>query len=354
MSNIVFTVADTSCESVDKSFFPPRISMSSTSVTTIATVLGFDEMPGFTSLPPKKYHTVSWNGHSEHQLFKGAQQIAGARFDYSGASTIDAKGHYTSFYSKMYSAMCNALTRDYVTNALPGVFGGSEPFFFKGWLGPTGFEKCTPPGLPYTVFNDQAARQGPMATRDSSDLWGTKSVEADSAAKVSNFKYIDSTHGSCLESSPSPPTLGIVSYFNPLVGSFVSPDNTNEGTVWFFGFVAWDHDYSATLSNEYTDAEAAANAQVFSGNGTTAENLPRTTGFTNRSTSVGFSLSISNLIIGTSYLASVELWDSKSGTTSVVQYPFTATASTKTINDTVPTPAPLKTLTVRNPRVAFA
>ena len=101
MSDITFSVIDTACQAADQSFFPPRVLMTTKSTTQIATVLGFDEY--IPSTPPKRYKTLSWDGSSEHQLwFPGntpgntgqSYQIAGARFDYSGSSTIDLQGNY--------------------------------------------------------------------------------------------------------------------------------------------------------------------------------------------------------------------------------------------------------------------
>ncbi len=106
--------------------------------------------------------------------------------------------------------------------------------------------------------------------------------------------------------------------------------------------------------DEYTDAEALANARVVVGNGTTAQNLPRTTGFVSTFTGVAFSLTCNTLVVGQDYLVSVDLWDSVAVVPVTRQYGFTANAVTHAINDTIPTPASGHSITVRNPRIVFS
>jgi hypothetical protein len=111
--------------------------------------------------------------------------------------------------------------------------------------------------------------------------------------------------------------------------------------------------YSLVLSNEYTDAEALANAVVINGTGATAQNMPRTTGFVSTFTTVAFELNLSNLIPGTAYIASVILFNAITGL-KTVKYPFTAFGTTQMISDSIPTPPPGTTTTVQKPSITFA
>lgn len=352
--NLTFQCIDNACESADQSFFPPHIVLTARSTTQIATVIGFDEY--IPSTPPKRYRTLTWSGTSEQQLWNGpTEQVAGARFDYSGSSTIDDHGNYTSFYTKNLSEMCNAAD-GLITTFLPGVSGGLENYAFSGWLGPAGHEKCNPPGIPYSFVSNQAIARGDAALNDSSPLWGSKKPNPTvSNAQVSDFNVISSTMGFCLDAGGSPSNHDFIALFNPVPEGVVPPiSNETEGTVWFFAGVVWDHDYTSELTNEYTDADALANAQVVTGNGTTAENFPRTSGYISRFTNVVFTLSCTNLIVGQDYLVSIDFWDSATAATTTRQYGVHADKTTHSIVDICPTPNAQHTLQVRNPRIAFA
>lgn len=359
---VVFRLIDLTCEAAQQSAFPPRVVLSARSTTQIATVLGFDQYTA--DLPPKRYHTLTWDGHSEQQLWFPAgtlgnpgvaYQVAGARFDYSGATTVNGAGTALTRYSKNLSKMCDA-TGSLYTCLVPGVNGGLQQYIFAGWLGPTNHTKCDPPGVPYQPLGDQAIGTGQAARNDSSLFWGShKPNPASSNVQTSNFVVIDGTHAACNDVNSDINFFGIISLFEPLpLGNVPLIDASNQGIIWFLGAILWDHVYSATLSNEYTDAEALANARVVVGNGTTAQNLPRTTGFVSTFTGVAFSLTCNTLVVGQDYLVSVDLWDSVAVVPVTRQYGFTANAVTHAINDTIPTPASGHSITVRNPRIVFS
>lgn len=360
MADLVFQVIDTACEAADQSFFPPRVVMTTKSTTQIATVLGFDEYAP--STPPKRYKTLTWDGHSEQQLWfpagvpgntGAAYQIGGARFDYSGSTSIDTNGNYINTYTKNLSEMCNAIGA-LVPTFVSGFFGGLQGYVFSGWSGASGHELCNPPNVPYAFVSNQAIGKGQSARFDKSSFWGSQSTPQ-SNVKVSDFTIQSSTQGVCIDSGGTAQDFTLIALFTPVPdGTLLNISGADEGTVWFKSAVIWDHNYSATLSNEYTDAEALANARVVAGNGVVAQNLPRTTGFTSTFTSVVYTLSLSNLIIGSDYVVSVDFWDASSGATITNQVGFTASAATKTIVGLVPTPLPQHTTVVRNPRIAFA
>jgi len=359
-SGFTVKVIDTSCEAVTKEFFPPSIRLVTASQTKIATVIGFNEyLPSF---PPKRYHTLTWTGHSEQQLWwyppwngAVAVQIGGARFEYSGASNIDTYGVYTSHYQKQLTAMCNAVTNQ-VTSLVISPFGGLDGYLFVGWLGPTGHEKCALPGIPFAAFGDQAIGEGQVARMDSSSFWGSRKARAGiSNVQVSNFRIVSSTQGVCVDVNTDLSVSSLIALFEPVPrGTVQTINGSNEGTTWFPAPVLWDHDYSATLTNEYTDAEALTNARTVNGNGSTAQNFPRTTGYVSSFTTVAFQLQTSGLVVGSDYLVSYDLWDQTAGIVSTVQIGFTAAAATHAINGTVPTPAAGHSITIRNPRIAFS
>jgi hypothetical protein len=120
------------------------------------------------------------------------------------------------------------------------------------------------------------------------------------------------------------------------------------------------NNFSAVLSEEYTDADALANATVVVGTGTTAQTTPRTTGFTSIFTSVVYTINCSNLIDGKDYVVEVDLWEKGVGPLgpisnhTTLSVGFTASGTTHTITNVVPTPAAQRTITVQKPVITFA
>lgn len=360
-----FVVIDTLCEAAGAAFFPPSLTMSTKSTTQIATVRGFPEYPGFVSTPPKRYHTLTWNGTSEHQLWYlanspgnagPAYQVAGALIIYGGASTIDSSGNYTSLYTKNLYEMCAA------SDGLHNSFW-SEPVIaisFLGWIGPTGHTKCPPPGTPYAFQDNVAVGKGDLAIMDSSLLWGSGPASTQTLYPVTLFTPVSSTQAVCTDNGGNNSTPSNPSLFEPVPFNTVTPplDGPHEGVSWFFASPIWINNYSATLSNEYTDAEALANAKVIVGTGTVAQNSPRTFGFVSTFTSVVFTLAMTNLINGTNYAVSVDFLDTVNGVSIVKTtktYPITGDATgAASIVDIIPTPAAGHYIFLRNPQIHFA
>lgn len=340
MSAITFEVIDQACEATNRTFFPPQVTLVAVSTTVVGTLLGFPEYGSFASNPPKKYHSLAWTGTSEQQLWYQGVQIGGAKFAYSGTSTIDSHGNYTSTYTKELSEECTAAD-DLVTNITSGL-SGTFGYSFKGWCGPSGHQKCSPCNLPYLDQGDVGIKRGDAAIFDVSFFWGS-SVNALNGVGISNFVQQSAVSGSCVDSG----TVTIPSLFDPV------PTNVAfNPSLTFPGQIIFTHNYSSLLSNEYTEAEALANGTTYTGNGTVA--LYIRSGFTVTQTSVSFNLNFTRLISGQNYVASYQLWDSATGATTNVSLPFTAPATTFTISGTIPTPATGHTTQIRFPTVAFA
>lgn len=429
-----FSVIDTTCESIDQTFFPPSIALATKSTTQIATVIGFPEYGGFVSTPPKRYHTLTWTGSSEQQLwqvrtsyqylttdltgttqwlvdgacwatggnaicFDGAfgvwrisfvgsagytrpaspggpagvytkdfgpgtfpatvtvsgpfttpgtpLQVAGARFDYSGSSSIDSKGNYTSLYSKILSEMCTKA--DNLCSGIGGSSAGGYTANYKvpGWIGPNGFTLCTPPGTPYTSIGDEAVKKGDAATADAGFGSGINfDANGNFLSFNPTFQATSATTGQDIQTNQQ---NGLGALFTPLAcGTAVT---LAQG---FTSFLKWIQNYTSTLSTEYTDAEALANAQVIQGTGAVAQNQPRTTGFVSVFTNVVYTITLGNLISGVSYTVSVDLADITAGTVTTKIYNVSGSAASTTITDIIPTPAVGHLVQVRNARIAFS
>jgi hypothetical protein len=358
MSTIVFSVIDTACEAADQSFFPPHVVMTTKSTTQIATVLGFSEYAGFESTPPKKFRTLTWEGSAEQTVFGGTTQVAGAKLEWSGSSEIDLHGNYVSTYTKTLSQMCAA-----VDDKCAGLSGTAVAnvavagYKLRGWFGSAGHEKCTGTGLPYTTIGDVGIKTGQLAPIDnaaqqqlsSGMVFGTDGVfvaYGDNFTAVSAVSSEDVTTGQ---------QDGLVVAADPLAcGTLVLFGDYNHPPLGFGVSLVWNNDYSATLTDEYTDADALAQAKVIIGNGATAQNLPRTTGFTSTFTGVVYTLTATNLIQDQAYMVTVDLADLTAGTHTTKQYPFTADSTLKHIFvDAIATPTAGHTVQVRNPQIQF-
>lgn len=338
MSAITLEVIDQACESANRSFFPPQINLAAVSTTVIGTILGFPEY--IASNPPKRYHSLTWAGTSEQQLFHGADQIGGAKWVYSGTSTIDTHGNYTSLYTKELSEMCTAA--DAMITSVTTGSGGSQEYTFRGWCGPSGFALCSPCNLPYLDQGNFAIGKGDAATHDISIFWGSRITQFGEG--FANFQPVSSTVGACVESG----SAALPSLFQPLPANSLLP----EGGAFFIAGVVYNHNFSGTLSNEYTEAEALSNGKTYIGNGTSASNMR--SGYTISQTSVAFTLNLSRLIPGQNYLVSYQLWDPLTGAVTQVSVPFVAVLTTGTVSGTIPLPARGHTTQIRFPTVAFA
>jgi hypothetical protein len=349
---IVFRLIDTACELAVKTLQTPLITMSTRSTTQIATVLGYDEF--ITSTPPKRYHTASWNGTSEQQLFVNDVQIGGAKYDYSGFDHINSSGNVDSTHSKIYSAQCdNNLA--YFNIQGNDIFLGSVLFSFKGYygmsvlipglLGSPEF-MCPSSSIPYAVIGDQAVN----GTFDKSDLWGSEIRNGSANLGITKFLVQDSVTKTCDDTGSS--AVSVL----PYLPTFQVGINLLARALDYFtpGIINYINSYSCILSDEYTDAEALANARVIQGNSNVAQNNPRTTGFISTFTNVVFTLITTNLVSSQRYLVSVDFVDITAGTMTTRQYGFQADDTGKhNITDVIPTPAVGHSIVVRNPRIAF-
>lgn len=361
MSSITFSVIDLSCDTPDKTFTPPKISLSAVSVTKVATVRGYPEWPGFESRPPKKFHTLTWDGSSEQQLWVNGVQIGGARYDYSGFDNVDAGGNITNTHTKNAFYQCNGdpfrIYNNIQGNKLES--GVDVAYNFRGYYGmevshpnllPTPHILCPSSSIPYSFVSDMAVN-GPV---DASDLWGGKVYSPGFSGQtnlgITNFEATSNTDAGCNESGTD---NRLATIYCPVIGQgyeIIFPLD-----YWAACQIIYTSNYSATLSNEYTDAEALANAVTSVSTVTIAENNPRTTGFVSRFTTVNFTLLCTDLLDGVNYIVTVDLQDLTSGVPSKKQYAFTGNAlGTNAINDFIPTPLPGHLVQVRNPKIFFA
>lgn len=326
--SVRFQVADMQCESVNKTYFPPRVAIVSTSTAIRATTLGYDQWPGFSTLPPKRYKKLSWSGSLTQTVI--------------AVTPSDGHPQFPTPEQRLAKLLAISATIDNL------VYEWSD----AGEISNTGsrisnYTKCllerivTPPdGTPYTVPADCSLASG-TPLLDQSPVAPLISSSGTDAARSETFELVY-TVWSLLQDS-----ILLYELAWPGNPSHVLPYNLGTITVRIVS------GYAAVMTDEYTDAIALANASVTSGGGRVAANFPRTTGFVSSFISVQFTLRFSNLLLGENYVA-VALFVQDDGTEISRAYAFTASGTTHTVTDSVPTPDAGQTMRLRAANVNFA
>lgn len=375
--SIQFEVIDINCQAADNSFFVPQVQLVGKSTTIFATLYGYNEF-GTPSSPPKKYRTITWNGTSERVGFTAEstpRQCAGAQYVFSGIGQVDMKGHQVSSYSKKFFAQCSKQFWPFEPlqlNDFAVSTGGVSPQFvgFCWDQVPESCATCDPDSTNWAFLGEKSTNTPSL------DVAAFMHAPSDPVVTSTSFSITNKTFNAFTAISTeafSGVLFGTDSdNYNIVVGTDVrigrpvitDPSTLNfpaqgikdsSGTFIIQQFIVFadTNNYSAVLTDEYTDADALANAAIVQGNGKTAQNLPRTTGFTSVTTNVIFNLNCSNLISGQDYLVTVDLWNQNTNTHTTKSYGFTATASTHVITDTIHTPPAGQSISVQTPKIAF-
>ena len=348
-------VTDLSCEESNP-LSTPQISLVTSSVTTVATLYGYSEF--IASSPPKKYKKATWSGSSKRVAFtaeKSPRQCAGAKYEFSGVGEYDSLGNQISSYTKNFYAECaKQFWPVEGPQELPGAINTSviaaEVVGFCWSDMPDSCGSCDHTEANWTFLGNKAINS-PVV-----DFQGFYALAADvvTTATSASVNVVHTNITSILTDQPyswvlfgtdadnyavnvgatvydgrvvitTPPTL-----IFPAVGLSVPGEEAFH--VAHYVIYTDTSNQSVVLSDEYTDAEALANATITHGTSRIAQNFPRTTGFTSLWTTVNYDLDCINLIVGASYKATINLLDSD-GTESHIDYVFTAAASTHTINN---------------------
>jgi hypothetical protein len=369
--NFTVQVIDTECEQADQSFFVPRIAMQTKSTTQFAQLYGYSEFVA--SKPPKKYRKATVSGTAVRVAFTGEetpQQCGGAQYTWSGFGEVDFKGVQTASYSKKFYAQCSKQYWPFVPlqlnpfASLPSDKGFAVQFVGYCWpADPLSCATCDPNVAAWPFLGDQTTNVLGI------DLAAFRHATNTPVLTGTTFTAINTFAGFFGLSAPPHTAIPSGHHYTLTIGgtnydaesAFVDPP-VSFPIMFIAGFGAPyvvftdTNNYTAVLSEEYTDADALANATVVTGTGATAATTPRTTGFTSVFTSVVFTLFTSNLIVGKDYLVTVDMWEQgpNVNTHTPKQYGFTATDTTHTITDIIATPADFHTITVRTPTIAFS
>lgn len=376
--SITFQVIDLSCQQTDASFFVPQVNLTAVSTTKYATLYGWSELGSHPSTPPKKYKKVTVSGTSERIAYTAEptpRQCAGAKYVWSGVGEISATNHLISTYNRKFYGQCSKQYWPVEPIQLNSISTPTSlfPAFFVGYCWPADANSCPvcdPVEANWPLLSTRTPTDTNSLIVDLGAFLHSLPVETTTSTTVNSviqnilsftdpgtFTPTGITYNvtvgantySAQEAIPASPTPLPHQVINGLEGAYVVYTDTSN--------------FSAVLSDEYTDAEALLNAKTVTGTGSTASTLPRTTGFTSIYASVTFKLHFSNLIAGTDYTATVDLWERSAevnpetgepavSTHTTRTYGFTASATTHDINDTVPTPVAGNTITVRQPTVS--
>jgi hypothetical protein len=399
-SNFTVEMIDNVCQSTSRDFFTPRARLVTVSTRTIATVLGYDEFgSGFQSTPPKRYKKITWDGQSEiyYTVRSGILAATITRVgDVATCTTASPHGFSTGGVVGIYGADQREYNSTFVITVT-----GANTFTFTVTGSPT-----TP--ATGSIFTNSAAGRakyvfggvGEISNTGAQVSQYTKEFYAQCQTNPygpsANVYGIATLQGFCWTLDPAncptcvPPA--------PLVSSFITGDptidqkdyitynapgytpgglqptsNTYAERVEYvpsaliiaapvtnfpqlFGgsavIATSDRDYNATLSDEYTDAIALANASVTVSNSVVAYSYPRTTGYTSRWQTVAFQIRLSNLVVGEAYTVLID-FVTDLGATTTTTYNFTATGPTHTISDNAPVPPSGRAVEVTNPRASY-
>ncbi len=324
---LTFEVVDITCEAISEPSIPPRIAMTAVSTTQIASVIGYNPFVG--SVPPKRYKRVDFTGDAIEFIFDSATDTL--RYSqyvlFSGYSQIDIHGNILSEHRKDVQGRNGLSTEPWYYRGNYSINSSADR---SGFSHETQFEHIPNEFYRYSLTGDAQQTYPdsyfPAIALDS--LQGITIAVYEQIATEVNF----------------PPGSGIFETIPPAVIN---------GTLGPWINFSQGYNYNATVSDEYTDADALSVAVSYTGNSRIASTFPRTVGYVSRFTSVTYTLNCTNLVVGSNYEATVTL-ASNSGAHVIKTYPFTASAVNQVIVDSIPTPAAGSSIEVRLPTIAYA
>ncbi len=402
-----FLLLDPLCGVVDKTFYRPSVRLSGTSTKTTATIKGYEEWPGFRSTPPKKYKTITWNGRSalSARTWDGTDTphchngayVTGGNSGEGGTMGLfsypSSSSGFFNFPAFGYGGIGQFLTGDasVVTPPPPSspgdisfVIGVGTPqpcaaafYLFTGsgsindagiqisnyevqrWVScvryPLGPPVITQPDFGFSTLVGFCIPNEPCPTCASPPLFERDIATNDPLVDGRDFI----THGNFVGLKSVSSTFAnrdndggtqAVAVDPPLPTNIRISDVNGFCAPWVL--VTYDRNYSATLSDEYTDAIAISNAKVTTGNSVVSESLPRTTGFISIWQSVVWKLTCSNLVFGERYNVFIDFVTSL-GVVTTHSESFIASGTTRVLTGSVPTPVDGQTITATNPRIGF-
>lgn len=362
--SILFEVSDVVCDGLNRSFRTPRVALKTTSTTHVRIKRGY---PEYVLSTGALYKRITWSGQiTQTAMGQPAQngilltdpftglplpqaQCAGARFTYSGYSEIDASGNFTVHHSKVRTTETQIYAPAAAIGGWPPTAEGinARLILSGAWTGPDPSRIHHLPGFCW-AYDPNSAQTCP--TNPSS--W------------VNNGNFaIDAAYDAPIDMLTNPAGFTrsalTLSYSGTATGDFTL---LSGGLFNQLAHVTATGSFGAVLSNPYTDAEALATQQTYTGKLDVAENKPdylRAAGqqwltfLYSRYTTVDFRLECADLIVGEQYTVRYDLVDTTSGTVTSQTSTFTASATTQVITGQVPNPASGHSTQIRHATIVF-
>jgi hypothetical protein len=349
---IQFEVIDTTCENSNQSYFTPLVSTTSTSQTTVRTRRGYEEYINSTGALYKK---VSFTGYARQRAYavntySPLSYAGGAEYLYSGSSEINNLGQFISSHRKDLYVNCLAAPKLHLWDIFANLSWVNWLLGYCWPADPTTCPTCSTDEADWFFKQNDATHSHDDKARDI--------IAADAVSSISPTSYsvVVPAGGTSvpmyLGSQPDFPN----NYPNPI--NF--PLSSLNGIVWYYVQLRSEIDYTATLSNLFTDQDAINGQVQYYSNGRTSENRPNYVSWTqdfiynvsSRTTTANFTINCSNLVDGESYTVRYEFWRND-GQVTLQTVVFTASGTTHTINGSLPTPTAGRTITLKNVRIAY-
>lgn len=338
-----FEVIDTTCEAVNRSFYVPRVSMTTQAVNQVATLRGFT---GFTN-SNTLFRTATYAGYVKATYYPWGGiptsppdpqidpnlVLVIQNMVYNGASHYNYDGTTGSVHTKKWYS--GATGTDYKGDF--AIFGKND---LSGWKDR------------YNVIFDRF-----VASNNSNALVSLNPAMAASSPLYLVFRddlgsvYYGQSFFDVFGNQLDPVVGGYPKFDMNLipVTGFQEPQGLRLGK---FVRAVPECNYTIILSDPYDINDAFAHAQVTVNNSAVAVNR-RQSGDRYVTATVNFQLQCAGLLPGESYTVAVQFWNMTTGATTTQTYTFTATSTTQIVNGTVPTPAAGQQIMVRNPRIAY-
>lgn len=333
-SPLVFEVTDTTCEALNRSYFPPTAKLITVGTTILKIKRGYPEYLHSTGALYKK---ITWTGNIVQTATAAGQYCGGAQYVYSGSSEINANGVFISHHIKNRYSNCIRAVYPPVGDFLGEILGTLPISRLIGYcwaFDPNSCPTCS------TNAEDWGF-EGNFATDSPTDPPTQMLTDPNGFVRTATTFEYDGTRTELM----------------PITDVNNLPSNAVQITA--VGL------YQAVLSDPYTDADATASQQTISSSLSIAENKPDyqtalgqqfLTLVYSRTTEVAFTIECKKLVAGQNYKVTYQLVDDDGAghkTTTLGIEIFTATGASHDVTGTVPVPAVGHTTQIKNAKIEY-
>lgn len=349
-----FAVVDLVCESELKSQFPPKATLKTTSITTTRTKHGWFAYGANSGTLYKRFDVTG--SHTQIALTSplvkppslGLEFCGGAKQVYSGYCQLNLSGNVVHLHDKHLTFACDQ----------------GAPVVQRPFLQPDGTFFWTPEDNVSTLLG-YCWQDDP----ESCDLCSATETDWINGGNYAQANSRDIPWNMLIDEDQITTSPTVLSYnhtaerfFDRIVREDLSyPTGFPHGSTNVYEIdepwirISSTGNFTITLSDPYTDAEAEATKVVAVGLGSVANGgtsqLWTTQYIKNlsvRITDVNFTIHCTNLIAGEEYTVNYELWNQTTNAKTIVAVTFTAADNEHAVTGTIPTPAFGQSIKIRN------